>query len=223
MIKPSLIARIVLLSFSRETSFHDQSIVYLSFSQQPPQYLTQPNSISAQSKAIEDTEKRIQAWLPKDPIEGEPKSYRIAYAVHKILNSNPQTTQFIGLITLVSAAGHALVIPDALILPPNSSPESTETVILAYSFLPRGWGAGFATESVSAVLAACKQIPNFWTPFEKVYVRGVVNDGNPASLKVMEKLGIKERGVFEWKGKIWLAGGWRYEDRLHISGAYILE
>lgn len=106
---------------------------------------------------------------------------------------------------------------------PASENATTETLILAYSFLPCGWGKGFATESVAAVLDVCKKAAAFWEPFKKLYLRGIVNDGNPASLRVMAKLGIEEKGIFKWTGKIWLAGGWRYEDDLHIFGQYLIE
>lgn len=39
----------------------------------------------------------------------------------------------------------------------------------------------------------------------------------------MEKLGIEEKGIYEWTGKIWLAGGWRYKDDLRIFGKYLIE
>ena len=78
------------------------------------------------------------------------------------------------------------------------------TLELAYQFLPVGWGQGFATESLEAVFAACKRAPSFWTPFETVHIRAIVNEGNPASLRVMEKTGMTKCGIYVWTGKIWL-------------------
>lgn len=171
-----------------------------------------------------ETQERMQNYIPTNTVEGQSKTYKIAYAAHQILDlqNTESKTQFIGLITLASAAGSGLVLPEHLILPASES-ATTHTVILAYSFLPRGWGRGFATESVAAVLDACEKATTFWEPFKRVYLRGVVNDGNPASLRVMEKLGIQERGIYEWTGKIWLAGGWRYKDDLHIFGKYLIQ
>lgn len=67
----------------------------------------------------------------------------------------------------------------------------------------------------------------FWKPWEKVWVRVIVNGRNPASLKVMRKMegcGVGERGVFEWKGeKIFIGGEWRGEDDLYIFGGYLRE
>ena len=42
------------------------------------------------------------------------------------------------------------------------------------------------------------------------------------SLRVMEKCGVEEKGVFKWQGKKILIGGeWRTEDNLHIFGSYL--
>ncbi|KAE9968293.1 hypothetical protein BLS_005945 [Venturia inaequalis] len=181
-------------------------------------------SILGQSKSTQDSQSRLQNFIPKPAAEGHSKSFKIAYAVHKLLDPEESESKadFIGLVNLVSAAASPLVLPDHLILPASEN-AATETLILSYSFLPRGWGKGFATESVGAVLDFCKSLTPFWEPFAKVYIRVIVNDGNPASLRVMGKLGIQERGIFKWTGKVWLAGGWRFEDDLHIFGKYLIE
>jgi len=86
-------------------------------------------------------------------------------------------------------------------------------------FLPTAWGAGYATESLSAVFETCRRARGFWSPFEKVYVSALVNEKNGASRRVMEKVGMGERGVYEWRGKrVWLAGEWRVKDRLCVFG-----
>lgn len=191
------------------------------------------HSIHGHSKSLEDTESVIQAILPS--AFSTEKSYRIAYAIHEIIPSvnpidKPPKTRFIGLVNLYSPppAGSTpggLILPPSLALPPTASSTPILTLELAYSFLPSSWGSGFATEAVSAVLYACKQenAKRFWTPFEKVYVRAIVNGANSASLKVVRKVGLVERGVYEWTGRIWLAGGWRTKDDLHIWGGYLVE
>jgi len=74
------------------------------------------------------------------------------------------------------------------------------------------------------VFEACKGAPSFWAPFEKLYVRAIVNGGNPASVRVMEKTGMIERGIYEWTGKpIFLGGQWEERSNLHIFGMHLLE
>lgn len=95
---------------------------------------------------------------------------------------------------------------------------------LGYSFLPGAWNKGFATESLNAVFEACKRTPTFWAPFEKVYVRAIVNKENPGSLRVMAKTGMTELGVYVWTGNpIWLAGKWTERSDLHIWGMFLVD
>jgi RimJ/RimL family protein N-acetyltransferase len=132
-------------------------------------------------------------------------------------------TEFIGLVTLKSFDTGSLVLPDDLALPAAAT-TTTLIVELAYMFLPTGWGKGYATESVEAALESCKRARSFWTPFSKLYIRAIVNEGNPASLRVMEKTGMTKRGVYDWTGKaIFLAGEWRERSSVHIFGMHLLE
>jgi RimJ/RimL family protein N-acetyltransferase len=191
-------------------------------------------SIYGQAKSIEDTEKVMKGYLPTN--EGEGNTYRVAYAVHTVLESmsssvgsEPQpaeqgkkTTEFVGLVTLKSLDAGSLALPEDLTLPAAAA-TTTLTVELSYLFLPIGWGKGYATESVEAVFQSCKRARSFWTPFSKLYIRAIVNEGNPASLRVMDKTGMTESGVFDWTGKVFLAGEWRERDSLHIFGMHLLE
>ena len=193
-------------------------------------------SIYGQAKSIEDTEKVIKGSLPTD--EGDGKTYRIAYAVHMALESTDvpaegasqaaepttkRSTGFVGLVTLKSLDAGSLVLPEHLGIP-SAAASTTLTTELAYMFLPIGWGKGYATESVSAVLESCKKARSFWTPYSKVYIRAMVNAENPASMRVMDKTGMTKMGVFEWTGSpIFLAGKWREQDSLHIFGMHLLE
>lgn len=190
-------------------------------------------SVSGRSKSLEDTEKAIKHILPSVFTEGDEKAYRVVYAVHELLPSsdsdskptNPEEIpcRFIGLITLRSLS------PDSLALPPHFFPESTRsaevlTAELGYQFLPTAWGKGFAGESISAVFQACERAPTFWAPYDKVYVRAIVNSGNPASQRVMTKIGVPRLGVYEWKGKaLFLAGKWRERDTVWIYGMFVRE
>lgn len=169
--------------------------------------------------------------------EGEENTYRVAYAVHEVLESmsgsverGPQlaeqgkkSTEFIGLVTLKSLDAGSLGLPEDLTLPVAAA-TTTLTVELAYLFLPIGWGKGYATESLKAVFESCKRARSFWTPFLKLYIRAIVNECNPASLRVMDKTGMTKRGVYEWTGKAtFLAGEWRERDSLYIFGMHLLE
>ena len=177
----------------------------------------------------------MKGYLPTN--EGEDNTYRVAYAVHKVLESmsgsvegKPQpaergvkSTEFVGLVNLKSLDAGSLALPEDLTLPVAAA-TTTLTVELSYMFLPIGWGKGYATESVEAVFESCKRARSFWTPFSKLYIRAVVNRSNPASQRVMDKTGMTKSGVFDWTGKaIFLAGEWRERDSLHIFGMHLLE
>ncbi|KAJ4333371.1 hypothetical protein N0V87_007662 [Didymella glomerata] len=197
-------------------------------------------SIRPPSKTLKDTEKVIGAFLPSPaapassktttdppPSALQPaKAYKIAYAVHETLPDN--TPRFIGLITIISLPDYHLPLPPHLVIP---KPQESTTLVteLAYSFLPSSWGRGYATESLSAVLNAVRSPTSsaFWAPWDKVWMRVIVNKRNPASMRVMRKLGGKgvvEKGLYEWKGeKIFVGGEWRTEDDLYIFGAWLRE
>lgn len=176
----------------------------------------------------------MKGYLPTN--EGEENTYRVAYAVHRLLESvsgsfegEPQpvkqsgrSTEFVGLVTLTSLDASALALPEDLTLP-IAFATRTLTLDLAYLFLPIGWGKGYATESLEAVFESCKRVRSFWTPFSKLYVRAIVNQGNPASMRVMEKTGMTKKGIYDWTGKVFLAGEWRERDKLHIFGMHLLE
>ena len=193
-----------------------------------------PSSIYGVSKTTSDTEKIAAGILPQeDQEDGKPRSYRIAYAVHEVLqpssdalsnNKNDKRTELIGLVNLKQVDGANLPLPESLTIPASSA-ASTLSLELGYMFLPNAWGKGFAAEALKAVFDACKKVDKtFWGGWEKGYVRAIVNEGNPSSLRVMEKAGVEEKGVFEWKGKpIFLGGRWETESRLHIFGFYLVE
>ncbi|MCJ1385568.1 hypothetical protein MMC17_008691 [Xylographa soralifera] len=192
-------------------------------------------STFGRSKSIEDSEKVMKRWLPSN--EGEENTYRVVYAVHKVLESmsgsgegEPQpteqgkkSTEFIGLVTLRSLDADSLALPEEFTLPVAAAP-TTLSVEIAYMFLPMGWGKGYATESLTAVFECCKRARSFWTPFSKLYVRALVNKDNRASLRVMEKTGMTNKGVYEWSGKaVFLCGEWRERDSICIFGMHLLE
>ena len=175
----------------------------------------------------------MKGYLPTK--EGEEKTYRVVYAVHRVPEStsgsvegDPQPaeqgelpTDFVGLITLKSLDAGSLALPEDLTIPAAAA-TTTLTVELAYSFLPIAWGKGYATESVKAAFESCRRARSFWTPFPKLYVRAIVNQLNPASMRVMDKTGMTKKGIYNWTGKpVFLAGEWREQDSLHIFGMHL--
>ena len=154
------------------------------------------------------------------------KSYRVVYAVHELMGGDLTKqenipTRFIGLIALRSLE------PTMLALPPDwfPTPKTPYLILeLSYQFLPVSWSHGFATESLAAVFTGCRQAKGYWTPLEKVYVRAIVNVPNKASLRVVEKVGLKELGLFVWEGEeVWMAGKWTGREELSIWGRWLAE
>ena len=177
----------------------------------------------------------MKGYLPTE--QGEEKGYRVVYAVHK--TSEPvndsgkgephaaepgkKPTAFLGMVTLKSSDAGSLALPEHLTLPAAAA-TTTLTIEVTYGFLPIAWGKGYATESIEAVFESCKKRQAFWTPFSKLYVYAIVNEENPASLRVMNKTGMAEKGVYEWTGKpVFLAGRWQDRSSLHIFGKHLLE
>jgi RimJ/RimL family protein N-acetyltransferase len=84
--------------------------------------------------------------------------------------------------------------------------------VLGYALFKKAWGKGYATEANKALLHAYgESVAEEKKKGEKVFwVEVCVDDGNPGSRKVIEKLGMKSLG---WKDegeeKVWIAGEWR--------------
>ena len=90
---------------------------------------------------------------------------------------------------------------------------------LGYAFFESAWGKGYATETISALMTSFKSLQSsarerakeegkeeVWT-----FVKAEVDDENPASHKVMNKLGFENMGkaVVEGGERIFLGGQWR--------------
>lgn len=188
-------------------------------------------SLSGQAKTIEDVEKRAKSALT---VAGEDNTYRISYAVHRIIEPkddsstqaqaatlSDQPTEFLGLVVLKSLGPRDLPLPEYLGLP--TADETTTVVVeLAYMFLPSSWGKGYAPEALPAVFDACSRAPAFWAPYKKLYIRVIVNEHNPRSQRVIQKAGVPQLGTYDWSGDpIWMAGEWITQNTIHIFGKYL--
>jgi RimJ/RimL family protein N-acetyltransferase len=71
--------------------------------------------------------------------------------------------------------------------------EPTE-VELGYRFRPDAWGQGFATEGAEALLADALQRPDV----TRVYAHALLS--NPASIRVMQKIGMTYAGLWTYMG-----------------------
>ncbi|KAF2826890.1 hypothetical protein CC86DRAFT_322657, partial [Ophiobolus disseminans] len=182
-------------------------------------------SLYGASKTHEDTENALKNILQVVQKDGEERTYRIAYAVHELLEdateSSERRTRFIGLITLRSLSDAETTSLPRL---GHGSTPTTLSLEIAYMFLPVSWGRGFATESILAMFDACARVSEtFWTPYEKVYVRAIVNDENEPSQRVMEKCGMNEPEVLEFEGgRFFIAGKWRSQHRLFVYGKHLV-
>ncbi|KAF2785955.1 hypothetical protein K505DRAFT_319211 [Melanomma pulvis-pyrius CBS 109.77] len=83
--------------------------------------------------------------------------------------------------------------------------------VMGYSFFESAWGKGYATEAGSALIAsyAAFRATAKETEGGCSYIEASVDQDNPASMKVLVKLGFKEVGLKIAPEKVFLAGDWR--------------
>jgi RimJ/RimL family protein N-acetyltransferase len=92
-----------------------------------------------------------------------------------------------------------------------SDPSNLNIRSIGYAFFQSAWGQGYATEASKAVITAysesiAKQKDDNGELF---FLEGCWNVENPASEKVLGKLGFMEVGWKDTPGKQFLAGAWR--------------
>lgn len=93
--------------------------------------------------------------------------------------------------------------------------------VLGYAFFTSAQGKGYATEACHALLnayaafASSPPSPSSHHHSEegkakgKHYVEAAVDEDNPGSIKVLEKLGFEKLGWKHEEEKVWLNGAWR--------------
>jgi RimJ/RimL family protein N-acetyltransferase len=171
------------------------------------------------SKTIEHTHKVMgHAIHSKDSPDYDKLKYGFLYIVHKRIFEKEdeshtteqhagERTEVIGILSMRRL--QSLPLPENL-----SVADGPETGILkveaGYLFLPTAWGQGYAAEALAASMASIKKNPQYWAPYEKVYVEAITSPGNPQSQRVLDKAGFQKMGVHEWDGeKVFLGGEWR--------------
>jgi RimJ/RimL family protein N-acetyltransferase len=159
------------------------------------------------------------------------KQHRAAYFIHKITNPVSENhisrkeklseeTELVGTVFLRPDLSTPL--PEKFIVP--NGPEIGVLLLeIGYFYLPAGWGQGFATEALIAVLNSIKTANDFLAPYTKLYVLGMVGHENPASVRVLEKCGMESVGTNEWEGEpVYLAGAWR-RPRVLAYGQWLIK
>jgi len=167
---------------------------------------------------VEDTKKQMNRFLPT-----ESNKHRAAYFIHKIVEPvsghQTQETELVGIMNLKPELMFQL--PAKFTVP--TGPDTGVLILeVGYSYLAAGWGQGYATEALVAVLNSLRTAYDFLSPYTKLYVQAIVGPDNPGSIRVMEKSGMQSLGVYEWEGEpVWLAGGWR-EPRVLVYGQWVI-
>ncbi|KAH8728285.1 GNAT domain-containing protein [Phaeosphaeriaceae sp. PMI808] len=109
-------------------------------------------------------------------------------------------------------------------LPPLGAPEGKRINlrVIGYALFKWAWGKGYATEANRAMVDAyIASIASEKDKGEEVfYLEAGVDEGNPGSQAVLEKIGFKKIGWKTEKEPVFLAGEWRHGG-YWIYGQYI--
>jgi hypothetical protein len=179
------------------------------------------NSLNGTTKSIEETQERINNLLPPEDFFRF-GVYRKVTDMSSDVQVNSENVreekwEVFGLVFLSKAEPF-------LPLPTSSSAAQSPTVIeesqlpsvqvftLGYMFLKDSWGFGYATEAVAGVLSEFRGIVSSaagTTAATPMFVQAIVSPNNPASLRVMQKIGATNLGIKDWKERKFLAGAWQ--------------
>lgn len=94
--------------------------------------------------------------------------------------------------------------------------------IIGYAYFKSAWGRGYATEAARALLDAyAASVAEEKARGEKVfYVEAGVDEGNPGSWRIIEKLGFEKVGFKREEEPVFLGGEWR-TDGYWVFGMYV--
>lgn len=186
-------------------------------------------SITGVAGTFEDT-KEQRSGLPID--ENGVKQHRGRYFVHKILRPEAgdklapedvgeHATELVGGVSFRSNKTFPMMPAEFTV--PSGVENGVLCLEVGYSFLGSGWGKGFATEALAAVLEGLKSSKGFLSPFTKLYVEGIVSHENPRSIRVLEKVGMKSLGMYSWEGeKVFINGAMR-DTCVLVYGQWLIE
>ncbi|KAH6878697.1 GNAT domain-containing protein [Alternaria rosae] len=124
--------------------------------------------------------------------------------------------------------------PSGPSLPIPSTSTTTTMRALGYALFPSARGKGYATEAGHALLKAYMAFVSASSSFSgaqedndgnerqkgKAYIEAAVDEENPGSVKVLEKLGFKKLGWKQEEEKVWLNGAWR-EPGYWVYGMFV--
>jgi RimJ/RimL family protein N-acetyltransferase len=125
---------------------------------------------------------------------------RIAYAVlcqSRTCLQNEKSWEIAGIITLLSSAPEISV--DAA--DTRHTHVTQQSVNIGYLFLPSTWGHGFATESLRKLLELYKDV-SVTEMNTDVALYAYVHSDNTRSVRVVQKLGLKETSSFKQENRL---------------------
>lgn len=116
---------------------------------------------------------------------------------------------------------------DGPVLPPpsldtNSDSKSINLRVIGYAFFKQHWGKGYATEAGRALIGAYTNLvaEEMAKGKEVFYLEAGVDEDNPGSQNVLQKIGFSKVGWKEEAEPVFLAGKWR-EPGYWVYGMYL--
>lgn len=169
-------------------------------------------SIRGASKSLEQSHERLVDALAKDTL--------IYCVFDRSTSTSSSPGTHLGSIGLRRQASGPTVPP--LARKQGDEDKELDLRIVGYAYFKSAWGKGYATEAARGLLDAyAEAVREEKEKGEKVfYVEAGVDEGNPGSWKVIEKLGFENVGFKKEEERVWLGGAWR-QDGYWVFGMYV--